>query len=189
MRPVSTAGVTFALLVALLAGCTSTDRTGAARDQPPTSADPAPTGPATDAPPTPTAGPASTLPTGPPATDSASTRVMLFRSGGFAGRADTVTVEPDGRWMAVDRAGGRRTGQLTPTDLGRLRGLTADARLAAEARQTAGATICTDVFSYRLTVGTIEIGYDDCPSDDTQQLPATRALVELLLRATGTQTA
>ena len=77
MRPVSTAGVTFALLVALLAGCTSTDRTGAARDQPPTSADPAPTGPATDAPPTPTAGPASTLPTGPPATDSASTRVML----------------------------------------------------------------------------------------------------------------
>ncbi|MEU1359706.1 hypothetical protein ABZ356_07670 [Micromonospora zamorensis] len=187
MRPASTAGVTFALLVALLAGCTSTDRSGAARDQPPTSASPDPTGPAADAPP-PTAGPASTLPTGPPATDIASTRVMLFRSGGFAGRADTVTVEPDGRWTAVDRAGGRRTGQLNPADLGRLRGLTADTRLAAEARQTAGATICTDVFSYRLTVGTNEIGYDDCPSDDAQRLPATRALVELLLRATDTQT-
>ncbi|KAB1924691.1 hypothetical protein F8280_13150 [Micromonospora noduli] len=188
MRPASTAGVTFALLVALLAGCTSTDGSGAARDQTPTSAGPTPTGSATDAPPPPTAAPASTLPTGPPATDIAPTRVMLFRSGGFAGRADTVTVEPDGRWTAVDRAGGRRTGQLNPADLGRLRGLTADSRLSAEARQTAGATNCADVFSYRLTVGTTEIGYDDCPSDDAQRLPATRALVELLLRATDTQT-
>ncbi|GAB3951609.1 hypothetical protein GCM10027614_53880 [Micromonospora vulcania] len=52
--------------------------------------------------------------------------MQLTRSGGFAGRGDRVTVEPDGRWTAVDRAGSRRTGKLSAADLGRLRGLAAD---------------------------------------------------------------
>ena len=109
---------------------------------------------------------------------------MLFRSGGFAGRGDNVTVEPNGRWTVVDRAGSRRTGQLTPADLSRLRELAADPRLPAEARRTATATTCADAFSYRLTVGAVETGYVDCPADPAPP-PVTRALVELLLRATG----
>ncbi|RLP92801.1 hypothetical protein EAD98_20700, partial [Micromonospora sp. CV4] len=58
-------------------------------------------------------------------------------------------------------------------------------RLAAEAaRRPTTTTLCADAFSYRLTVGTIETGYVDCPTD-TAPPPATQALVELLLRATG----
>ncbi|MBQ0906426.1 protealysin inhibitor emfourin [Micromonospora sp. U21] len=187
MRPASTTGVTVALLAALLAGCTSADRADTVPDQPPATSGPAPTGPSTGTPPPPTAVPATPgvpAPTGPEATGSAATRVMLFRSGGFAGRGDAVTVESDGRWTLVDRAGGRRTGRLDPADLGRLRGLAADPRLAAEAGRPTTPTGCADAFSYRLTVGTVETGYVDCPADPAPP-PATRAMVELLLRATG----
>ncbi|RLP92714.1 hypothetical protein EAD89_08180, partial [Micromonospora sp. BL4] len=93
MRPASTTGATIALLVALLAGCTGDDRAGTAPDQPPATLGPTPTGPATGTPP-PTAAPTTTsgapAPTGPAATGGAATRVMLFRSGGFAGRGDAV---------------------------------------------------------------------------------------------------
>ncbi|SCE89835.1 hypothetical protein GA0070607_2966 [Micromonospora coriariae] len=184
MRPASTTGVTVALLVALLAGCTSADRAGTAPDQPPATIGPGPTGPATAIPPSTAVLTTPGVPTGPEAPDSAATRVMLFRSGGFAGRGDAVTVESDGRWTLVDRSGGRRAGRLDPADLGRLRGLAADPRIAAEARRPTTPTSCADAFSYRLTVGTIETGYVDCPADPAPP-PATRALVELLLRATG----
>ncbi|MFJ6151935.1 hypothetical protein [Micromonospora profundi] len=184
MRPASTAGATIALLAAFLVGCTSTDQADTPQAQPSATADgtsattaPPPAVPATPAP----------APTASGTTDSSTARVLLFRSGGFAGRGDQVTVEPDGRWTAVDRAGSRRTGQLAPADLGRLRGLAADPRLTTEARQGTSTTSCADAFSYRLTVGTIETGYVDCPADPAPP-PATRALVELLLRATDTQT-
>ncbi|MEU4398030.1 protealysin inhibitor emfourin [Micromonospora orduensis] len=172
MRSVSTTGATVALLVALLAGCTSTDRGGNPPDQPPATTGPSPTVAATGSP-----------PTAAPTASGVATQVMLRRSGGFAGRGDAVTVEPDGRWTAVDRAGSRRTGHLDTADLGRLGGLVADPRLAAEARRTATPSGCADAFSYRLTVGAIETGYVDCPSEATPP-PATRALVELILRAT-----
>ncbi|MET8231056.1 hypothetical protein ABZS77_10305 [Micromonospora sp. NPDC005298] len=176
MRPASTTGVTVALLVALLAGCTSADQGGNPPDQPPASTGPSPTVAAT--------GPSPTItPTGAPTASGVAQRVMLQRSGGFAGRGDAVTVEPDGRWTAVDRAGSRRTGRLDTATLGRLGGLAADPRLAAEARRTAAPSECADAFSYRLTVGTIETGYVDCPSEAAPP-PATRALVELILRAT-----
>jgi len=176
MRPASTAGVTFALLVALLAGCTSTDRTGAAPSQPPATTAPGPTG---------TLLPTTAPTTGGPETGGAAARVTLRSSGGFAGRGDVVTVEPDGQWTAVDRAGSRRSGRLTPADLGSLSGLAADPRLAAEARQPSSPTSCADTFHYRLAVGGIETGYVDCPADAPPP-PATQALVELLLRTTGT---
>ncbi|MEU7612687.1 hypothetical protein [Micromonospora sp. NPDC049204] len=175
MRPASTTAVTIALLTAVLTGCTGVDRAPTTPTQPSASAAP---GPADTATPPPTGG---------PATSGTPTQVMLRTSGGFAGRGDAVTVEPDGRWTAVDRAGSRRTGQLTPADLGRLTGLAADPRLAAEARQPTRSTTCSDAFSYRLTVGGIETGYVDCPADASPP-PATQALVKLLLRATGTQT-
>lgn len=180
MRPASTTGVMIALLVAALAGCTSADPAGSTPDRPPTTTGPTSTAPATDTP------PATTAPTVSPGTGatSAAARVMLFRSGGFAGRGDAVTVEPDGRWTMVDRAGSQRTGRLNPADLGRLHGLAADPRLAAEARRPTTTTLCADAFSYRLTVGTVETGYVDCPAD-TAPPPATQALVELLLRVTG----
>ncbi|MFF5053422.1 protealysin inhibitor emfourin [Micromonospora sp. NPDC000663] len=176
MRSASTTGATVALLAALLAGCTSTDQGGNPPDQPPATTGPSPTVATTDSPPT-------VAPSGTPTAGGVAPRVTLRRSGGFAGRGDAVTVEPDGRWTAVDRAGSRRTGQLDTADLGRLGGLVADPRLAAEARLTASPSGCADAFSYRLTVGAIETGYVDCPGEATPP-PATRALVELILRAT-----
>ncbi|MFY1618120.1 hypothetical protein [Micromonospora sp. WMMD736] len=191
MRPASTTGVTIALLAVLLAGCTGTDRAATPTDLPPIASTPAapdlsnipapsglapsgavPGGPA----------PSVAVPNGPEADDRA--RIALFRSGGFAGRGDAITVEPDGRWTVVDRAGGRRTGKLDTADLGRLRGLAADPRLSAEARRTATTSSCADAFSYRLTVGSVETGYVDCPADPAPP-PATRALVELLLKVTA----
>ncbi|RAO02913.1 hypothetical protein GAR05_01191 [Micromonospora saelicesensis] len=178
MRPTSTAGVTVALLVALLTGCTSADGTPTAPSQPPVTTAPGPTGT-----PLPTTAPT----TGGAETSGASARVTLRSSGGFAGRGDAVTVEPDGQWTAVDRAGSRRTGRLAPADLGQLTALATDPRLAAEARQTTSPTNCADVFTYRVTVGTIETGYVDCPSEAPPP-PVTQDLVKLLLRATGTHT-
>ncbi|MCG5472207.1 hypothetical protein LADH09A_006243 [Micromonospora sp. LAH09] len=185
MRPTSTVGVTIALLVALLAGCTGVDRTPTAPSQPSAtpSQPPGTTAPGPTGTPLPTIAPT----TGGPGTSGAAARVMLRTSGGFAGRGDVVTVEPDGRWTAVDRAGSRRTGRLAPADLGRLTALAADPRLPAEARQTASPTGCADVFTYRVTVGTIETGYVDCPSEATPP-PVTQDVVKLLLRATGTHT-
>ncbi|MFI6784148.1 hypothetical protein [Micromonospora sp. NPDC050276] len=179
MRPASTTAVTVALLAALLTGCTSVDRAPTTPTQPSTFGASGPAGTATGAP-LPT-----TIPTVGPGASAAPAQVTLRTSGGFAGRGDSVTVEPDGQWTAVDRAGSRRNGRLTPADLGLLTGLVADPRLAAEARQPTTATSCADAFHYRLIVGSVESGYVDCPADAPPP-PATQAVVKLLLRATGT---
>ncbi|NES31433.1 hypothetical protein GCE86_23610 [Micromonospora terminaliae] len=110
--------------------------------------------------------------------------VVLTKSGGIVGLQDTVTVQPDGRWTRVDRAGASRTGRLSDADLDRLRHLATDSRLAAEAAVTIPATMCADAFSYRLTVGPTMSSYVDCPPDATPP-PATSAVVDLLTRATG----
>ncbi|MFG2009232.1 hypothetical protein ACGFNF_09195 [Micromonospora sp. NPDC048868] len=159
--------VKIALLVTALSGCATTEPP---RVPPPKSFPAGPSAP-TVAPPT-------------PAPTAATARVVLTRSGGFAGRGDTVTVEPDGRWSAVDRAGSRRTGRLSGADLDRLRRLVVDPGLTAEAGRPSAPTACQDAFSYRLTIGEVETGYVDCPADGAAPA-ATRAVVELLLGATG----
>ncbi|MGC5331375.1 hypothetical protein [Micromonospora sp. DT62] len=95
-----------------------------------------------------------------------------------------MTVEPDGRWAVVDRAGSRRTGRLSGADLDRLRRLVADPSLAAEAGRPSTPTACHDAFDFRLTVGAVETGYVDCPTDAAPP-ETTRAVVELLLGAIG----
>ncbi|MEU7586010.1 hypothetical protein AB0A95_06890 [Micromonospora sp. NPDC049230] len=184
MRQVSATAVTIALLTAVLTGCTGVDRAPTPLPPPVTTA-PGPTVVVT--PPNRTVTPPTIVATVGPGTGGAPARVTVRTSGGFAGRGDSVTVEPDGQWAAVDRAGSRRTGRLTPADLGRVTGLAADPRLAAEARQPTRSTVCSDALSYRLTVGGTETGYVDCPADAPPP-PATQALVTLLLRTTGTQT-
>ncbi|MBG6069189.1 hypothetical protein [Micromonospora ureilytica] len=180
MRPASTTAVTVALLAALLTGCTSVDRAPTTTPTQPSAT--TATGPA--APATGTAQP-TTTPTVSAEASGVAPRVTLRGSGGFAGRGDSVVVEPDGQWTVTDRAGSRRIGRLTPADQGLLAGLAADPRLATEARQPTTATTCADVMHYRLTVGSNETGYADCPAEGPPP-PATQAVVKLLLRATGT---
>ncbi|MGR6322473.1 hypothetical protein Q2K19_13245 [Micromonospora soli] len=157
-----------ALLAALLLPVSACARTG----------EPAADGPAVTAPPS-----ASATPTeGGGTAGRPGVEVVLTKSGGIAGLTDTITVRPDGRWTRVDRAGTARTGQLDAADLDRLRRLTADPRLAAEATATS-TTMCADAFTYQLTVGPITTGYVDCPPEATP--PAgTAAVVDLLTRAT-----
>ncbi|MEW2375920.1 protealysin inhibitor emfourin [Micromonospora sp. NPDC047812] len=162
------AGIKIALVATVLSGCATT--------QPPHRVPPPKSLPA--GPSAPAAAPPASAPTAPAA------RVVLTRSGGFAGRGDTVTVEPDGRWSVVDRAGSRRTGRLSGADLDRLRRLVADPALAAEAGRASAPTACHDAFDYRLTVGAVETGYVDCPSDAAPP-ETTRAVAELLLTATA----
>ncbi|WP_405115862.1 hypothetical protein OG559_14140 [Micromonospora sp. NBC_01405] len=175
-----------AMIAALLTGAS-----GCAAGDPGT---PAPPPSATVSPPAATASPETTAAPGTTAgTPGASVpaeaspapaaRVVVRRSGGFAGGSDTVTVEPDGRWTAVDRAGTRRTGRLTAADLDRLR------RLAAEPRLTEGGTAdaagrCSDAYEYRLTVGTATIDWTDCPVAGTPPQAAS-ALAALVLTAVG----
>ncbi|MEH1099693.1 hypothetical protein [Micromonospora sp. CPCC 205561] len=166
MRSASMAGVRVVLAVSVLSGC--------ATPQPPHRVTPPKSFPAGPSAPT-TASPTS-VPT------AAAASVVLTRSGGIAGRGDTVTVEPDGRWTVVDRAGSRRTGRLSGTDLDRLRRLVADPALAAEAGRPSTTTACRDAFSYRLRAGAVQTGYVDCPDGDAAT--TTRAVVELLLGAT-----
>ncbi|SCL20805.1 hypothetical protein GA0070616_2097 [Micromonospora nigra] len=119
-----------------------------------------------------------------PTPTSGTPLVVLSRSGGIAGRGDTVTVHPDGRWIAVDRAGTTRTGTLDAAELDRLRRLVADPELAAEATRSPGPTACRDAFDYRLTVGRTESHWSDCPVDSYRPR-VTAEVVELLVRATG----
>ncbi|MEU1585871.1 hypothetical protein [Micromonospora sp. NPDC005710] len=179
MRPAPITGVTIALLVALLAGCTSADRADSTPDQQPSSPGTTLSAPTTGAPP-PTA-----APTASPEAGGAAPRVTVRISGGFAGRGDSIAVEPDGRWTVTDRAGSRRNGRLTPADQATLAGLTADPRLAGEARRPSTATNCADVMNYRLTVADNDTWYVDCPTDGPPP-PATQAVVKLLLRTTAT---
>ncbi|MGW2622660.1 hypothetical protein [Micromonospora taraxaci] len=177
MRPAPTTAVAIALLAVLLSACTSADRS-ATPTAPPVTTTPRPAEPTAV-----TLLPTTALTS--PAATGAAPQVTLRMSGGFAGRGDAITVEPDGRWTMVDRAGSRRSGKLTPADLGSLTSLATDPRLAAEAGPPPTSTSCSDVFHYRLTVGGNESGYADCPADASPP-PATQAVVKLLLRATGT---
>lgn len=173
-------GVKIALVTVLLTGCSAAEpsRPSAGR----TGGTTPPAGPTTPGTVTPT-GTVAPAPSGTVVAPTAG-RIVLTRTGGFAGRGDTVTVEPDGRWTAVDRAGSRRTGRLDRADLDRLRRLVADPRLPAEAGRANVDTACRDAFTYRLTVGTVETGYVDCPADGA--LPeVTSSVVALLERATG----
>ncbi|MEV4491584.1 hypothetical protein AB0K04_15870 [Micromonospora coxensis] len=185
MRSSTLAIVKIVTVAGLLTGCSASD-TGATPPTP--TASTGATGSATPdatAPGTPTPGGTATGdPTpGGTATGPTDSRIVLTRSGGIAGHSDTVTVEPDGRWTATDRGGATRSGRLSPADLDRLRALTRTATTGA----TGGtpAIRCSDAFSYRLTVPTGSVAWNDCPTG-AQPPPAAAATAQLLLRATAT---
>lgn len=177
MRPAPPTVVKIIVSMLILSGCSTTETS---------TLEPVPPGPTAGGT-GPTAGlPDRTAPgVGPPAMPPAETTaglVVLTRSGGVAGRADTLTVEPDGTWRLVDRAGSLRTGQLTAGDLARLRQLTADPRLDREARRGPAAGVCADGFDYQLTAGGTQVRYVDCGTGDRPEV--TAAVVALLLGAT-----
>ncbi|MBY8873123.1 hypothetical protein K7640_14905 [Micromonospora sp. PLK6-60] len=175
----------------LLTGCSAADPAGPGASSAPSGtastpgATPGTADPSAGAPASPAAGPSATAQPSGSAADLAATRVVLTRTGGFAGRGDTLTVEPNGGWTSVERDGSRRTGQVDPTDLNRLWDLLAAPGLATEpATPPTGPVDCADAFTYQLTVGPRVTAYVDCP-DAAGRAAATAAVVELLGEVTG----
>ncbi|NYF55629.1 hypothetical protein [Micromonospora purpureochromogenes] len=164
-------------MAGLLTGCSATDSGSPA----PTSS--TPSGGATTATDGTTA-PGTATPGGTATGTPAATapRVTVTRTGGIAGGAETVTVEPDGRWTATGRTGTARTGQLSPADLDRLRALAGSAPSGGgPARPDVR---CADTYTYRLTIGANTVEWTDCPSGP-QPPAAASALADLLLRASA----
>lgn len=166
-----TGAVAAGLLALVLVGCGPKQSTGdsAAGDSAAGSAGASSSGPSTtDAPaPSHAASPSGSpsggaVAPGEPTPPQAQT-VVLEISGGFVGRKDTVTVEPDGSWTFVDgRKGVTRHGHLTAAQRARLTRLVHDPRLAAEARRKAPKVGCADGLSYRLRAGSLSIARADC---------------------------
>ncbi|WP_346537877.1 hypothetical protein [Micromonospora sp. DPT] len=165
-------------MAGLLSGCSATGSGSPAPASDTTTGGTATAAPGT-ATPSGTATPGGTATGAPAATAS---RVTLTRSGGFAGGAETVTVEPDGRWTATGRTGATRAGQLSPADLDRLRALAGSAPSGGgPARPDVR---CADTYTYRLTIGANTVEWTDCPSGP-QPPAAASALADLLLRASA----
>ncbi len=72
--------------------------------------------------------------------------VSWARSGGFTGRADSVTVRPQGQVSARVRGGAARRSRLSSRRLATLRGLVRAADLPGNANL--GGLSCCDQFSY-----------------------------------------
>ncbi|MEU5937685.1 hypothetical protein ABZ807_00635 [Micromonospora sp. NPDC047548] len=164
-------------MAGLLTGCSATDSGSPASTPSTPTASAATATPGDSAQGTATQG--TTTP-GATATGSATataSRVVLTRTGGFAGRADTVTVEPDGRWTATDVAGATRTGQLAPGELDRLHGLAGTVTMSGGAADTGS---CADAFTYRVAVGANTVNWTDCGPPPPAAAPA---VADLLLSA------
>jgi hypothetical protein len=121
---------------------------------------------------TPPAPPAATTPPAPPAPV-----VTLRRSGGLAGVAQTVQVQPDGSWTYVDvrQSAVKRTGELTADQRKQLRALAASDELAKEGRVERKPVKCNDGFVYQLDAGAVEVGWSECGDGDTPDTAATIA--------------
>ncbi|GAA1396811.1 hypothetical protein GCM10009662_11500 [Catellatospora coxensis] len=115
--------------------------------------------------------------------------VSVYRTGGFAGVNDQITVDPAGAWTLTDRAGNTKSGKLTTSERAELQTLAADPRLDTEAARPTAPTTCADAFQYTVSVyrtggaGKVTVMYTDCPSDEN--LPeAARAITALVGNAT-----
>jgi hypothetical protein len=187
MRRTSALGV-LSLLPVLLSGC---GPTGADRStEPPVAVSPA--SPTVLAPPTtgqvtPSASPVTARPADPPATraqpnpSARAIPVTITRSGGFAGRTETISVRADGSWTR-DGSGSRPSGRLTAGQRSSLLTLLNDPRLAAESgvhdRQG-----CADAYRWTVASRSTEVSYSDClPAADRP--PVATSVVNLLDTAT-----
>ena len=110
------------------------------------------------------------------------THITLVRAGGIAGFRDTVQISRDGSWTATDKAGKQKTGTLPGDQLDQLVAAAADPKLSSEATRPQKPTVCSDAFSYVLTVDALSVAYVDCPGDGTPP-DAAKKVVSLIARS------
>ncbi|MFC7550643.1 hypothetical protein [Plantactinospora sp. GCM10030261] len=157
-------------MLLLLVGCASADPESSAPTPNPSgqvatdgSATPTASVPATRLPGTPATPPSQASPAPKPSGSRAvpaGVRIEVTRSGGFAGLAETVVVEPNGQW-ARDGSGARSTGWLTATERSRLTALLSDPRLGREAGDHLREG-CADTYRWTLAAGSVKVTYDEC---------------------------
>lgn len=110
--------------------------------------------------------------------------ITLDVTGGIAGRHDTVTVTPAGRWRATDgKLGVARQGSLTSAQRTALARLVTGPELAKEARVKQPKIACNDGLSYRLTVGSLVLTRSDCGG--SSHTPTFDAVVRLVTQASA----
>ncbi|HEY3501233.1 MAG TPA: hypothetical protein VGN37_00445 [Actinocatenispora sp.] len=110
--------------------------------------------------------------------------ITLDVTGGIAGRHDTVTVTPTGRWRATDgKLGVTRQGTLTSAQRTELVRLITGPELAKEARVKQPKIACNDGMSYRLTVGSLVLTRSDCGG--SSHTPTFDAVVKLVTQASA----
>lgn len=116
----------------------------------------------------------------PVASDDAPLRIELVRSGGLAGRTETVTVAPDGSWTY--RSGStKKQGRLSGGQASRLWRLSNDPKLTAEAKRAGSPPSCADGVEYALALGEDRrLQAVDCG----ELPPALKSVVTLLTEAT-----
>jgi hypothetical protein len=164
------AGTAAAVIAALVvAGCATPTGTGSGGQPAGT-----PTGGVPSASPSPTTGASPQPQSNPPAPAPAAVRLVINRTGGFAGVNETITIEPDGSWVY----NGSERGRLTAAQLADIMRLVRDPRLASEMRAPNQA-VCNDAFRYTFRIGELSGSFEDC---------ANRPAVNAVLTAIGQAT-
>jgi hypothetical protein len=88
--------------------------------------------------------------------------ITLLRTGGIAGVHDWAYIDPTGAWQSSNKAGEKKTGQLTQEQFTQLQALAHDPHVAVEAATPTKAPSCMDGFNYSVTVDVSEILFQDC---------------------------
>ncbi len=165
--------LTVLVLTVIVAGCATPTGTGSG-DLPAGTPTPSGSGPAGSPSPTGGAPPQSN----PPA--PALGRVVISRTGGFAGVQEMITIEPNGNWSYNNAKGSAADrGTLSASERANLLRLVSDPRFATEIRKPNGPAVCNDAFQYTIQVGEMTASFEDC---------ADRPAVAAVLNAIGQAT-
>jgi hypothetical protein len=187
--------VVFMLIAGLalaIAGCAAGENPSAGSPSPSSS----PSGSSPSAPTTPSGSPTNPQPPTTPDPEQpplplppgdGTKRVVVERSGGFAGGMERLLVQPNGAWLYTGARGGKgggkpQSGQLTADQQRRLQSLLASPELTQESRLKRGPAECNDGFQYSVSTGELTVAWETCSPADSP--PTAAAIVSLLGSAT-----
>ncbi len=162
------------VLTVVVAGCATPTGTGSGG---PPAGSPTPSGSGPAGSPSPSGG--ASPEANPPAPAPAPARMIISRTGGFAGVQEMITIEPNGTWVYNNAKGSAADrGTLSAAQRADLLRLVSDPRFATDIRKP-NAAVCNDAFQYTIQVGEMTASFEDC---------ADRPAVAAVLNAIGQAT-
>jgi hypothetical protein len=166
--------LTVLVLTVVVAGCATSSGPGSGDLSAGT---PTPSGSGPAGSPSPTGG--ASPQQNPPAPAPAPVRVVISRTGGFAGVQETITIEPNGNWVYNNAKGSTADrGTLSASQRANLLRLLSDPRFATEIRKP-NTAVCNDAFEYMIQVGEMTASFEDCADR-----PAVAAVLTAISQAT-----